>query len=221
QRPPPAHDSVRAVAVDAMGNVYVAAFALATPDGTTEHCLAESFLQKWGTDGQSVWSRPLAAGHVLDTFGVSSDGLGDVFVVGTQLSKPGGGDSVDPRAFLAKYSADGTLLWRKESELTDPTYVYAVSADRKGSVFTCGAITSISDNAQEPVGADQRAGAYVSKYDGEGRLAFTRLLGGNWSHAMSLAADGRGNVYLAGRTTDPLDGQNLCGITAVVCKCDG
>ena len=221
QSPATANVQFRAVSADAMGNVYVAAFSLATPDGTGEPGPPEGFLQKWDTDGQSVWTRPLAARHVLDKFGVSSDGLGDVFVVGTQRENPGTADSVDPCAFLAKYSAAGTLLWRKESELPDPTYAYAVSADRKGSVFTCGTITGISEDGQEPMAAGQRAGAYVSKYDGEGRLAFTRLLRSNWSHAMSLSADGRGNVYLASRTTDPLDGQNLCGITAVVCKFDG
>jgi hypothetical protein len=221
QSPSPANVQFRAVSADAMGNVYVAAFSLATPDGTGEPGPPEGFLQKWDTDGQSVWTRPLAARHVLDKFGVSSDGLGDVYVVGTQRNEPGTADSVDQRAFLAKYSAAGTLLWCKESELADPTYAYAALADQTGSVFTCGTITNISDNGQEAEGANQRAGAYVSKYDGEGRLVFTRLLRGNWSLAMSLSADGRGNVYLAGSTTDPLDGQNLCGISAVVCKCDG
>jgi hypothetical protein len=118
------------------------------------------------------WVRQVENASTYSSHGVSADGLGNVYVVGTMI----GG------SFLAKYDATGDLQWTQQFA----NGALGVSADGLGSVYITGGISN---------------DAYVSKYDAAGNLQWTRQQGTDQTDVSnSVSADGLGNVYITGYT---------------------
>ena len=138
------------------------------------------------------------------SFGVSADGLGNVYISGETNGSLGGPHAGRLDAFVSKYDAAGTLQWTRQlgTSADDPSF--GVSADGLGNVYISGA----TDGSLGGPNAGGPPDAFVSKYDAAGNLQWTRQLGTSSldvSHGVS--ADGLGNVYISGDTQAAWAGQ--------------
>ena len=97
---------------------------------------------------------------------------------------------------------------RIDPVLTYTTYVggggydagYAIATDRMGGIYVAGTTGSIGFPALGS-GVNGNTDAFVMKFNESGGLVYTTVLASNQnSSAQAIAADGSGNVYLAGTT---------------------
>jgi hypothetical protein len=143
------------------------------------------------------WTRQFGTNDTYDeASGVSADGIGNVYVVGSM-------DNIRTLfndAFIRKYDADGTLQWTREQL----GRAYSVSADGLGNIFVADPLRKFDAAGnllwtQEVGGAvsvDGLGNVFVAnplrKFDAAGNLLWIQEVGG------AVSPDGLGNVYVSG-----------------------
>ncbi|MGB8701246.1 MAG: hypothetical protein WCD18_17675 [Thermosynechococcaceae cyanobacterium] len=72
--------------------------------------------------------------------GVATDSSGNVLISGTTFGKIGGFDKGRSDAFVAAYSADGKLLWKRQGIVSTDRINFSegVAADGSGNTFISG-----------------------------------------------------------------------------------
>jgi len=201
----------RGVSADVLGNVYISGYMEGNPG--LPGGPREAFINKYNSSGIHLWTRQIVGLGWVWSQGVSADSLGNVYISG-HTSAP-----LDPTskgwsdAFVSKFDSAGALLWTRQLGTTGPSETsFGVSADRLGNVFMSGSIDS---------GGSSTIDAFVTKYNSEGHLLWTRQLGsGEVDSSLGLSADGAGNVFIAGYTRGSLGGPNAGEQDAFVSKYD-
>ena len=101
--------------------------------------------------------------------------------------------------FVAKYDANGVVMWAKQAGGTGDDVGYDVNVDTTGNVYVGGyfqGTASFGNTNVTSAGADD---IFLAKYDNLGNLLWVRRAGGNGSDkANDIAVDGTGNCYVAG-----------------------
>lgn len=178
------HDDANEVAAASDGSVYVAGTTLSS-DGDFD-----VFLLKYGPDRALAWERtyglPLNAQSGFDDdFGaglaVASDG--SVYVTG------GLGTGV---LFLAKFGADGTLLW-DSTWGENGTIGTGAAIDAQGNIYVSGLSSVINQGANQTE-------ALLIKFNPSGAVVWAQAWGGaGFDAARAVAVSGDG-VYITGDT---------------------
>jgi len=192
----PAHP----MAVDALGNVVVA--AIANDAGQWSYRTT-----KFGPDGTRKWR--VIAGGATDAFAqaVAVDAAGNVYVTGRSL-RPGGTDYL-----TIKYAPEGTELWRRTAAAgpllaASPA---AMAVDPLGNVYVTGS-----------TGGPLFGEIFTVKYDGAGTELWGVLTDRGSSlgeTARAIAVDAGGNVYIAGASTYAYDpGEFFASTTSLIVK---
>jgi hypothetical protein len=207
----------RALAVDALGNVYIIGI-----EGYND--TPNSVTVKYSPDGRRLWVRRYYSPkgfYSPDSLAV--DGQGNVYVnglegiyyseaySGTIKYSPDGQQlwarcdilgcfpramAVDPAGQvhvigsyqLIKYSPDGQLLWSKD--FTD-RFLVAMTLDGQGNVYVTGGSWDLESDYD----------CITSKHSSEGEEMWARRYNGPGNGndiAAAIAVDGQGNVYVAG-----------------------
>jgi hypothetical protein len=192
-------DSSNGVSADGLGSVYITGYTAGTLGGFNPGG-RDAFVAKYDATGTLKWVRKWATGFQDEAYGVSADGLGNVYITGETggwVPPPFGGDW---DAFVAKYDAAGTLQWSRQLGTTARDGSNSVSADGLGNVYISG--STLGSLGGLDAGSDD---AFLSKYDSAGTLQWSRQLGSRLSdHGYGVSADRRGNVYITGSTEGSL-----------------
>jgi hypothetical protein len=147
-----------------------------------------------------AWIRQLGTGGSDESYDVSADGLGNVYITGrtgNDLTGPSAGLS---DAYVAKYDPLGTREWVRQFGSTTFDYGFGVAADKLGNVFVAGRTEGVI--AAPGLGDED---AFVAKYNALGDQIWVRQFGTSGFERVNDAfADGLGNVYLAGFTNGNL-----------------
>lgn len=194
-----------AVSTDSSGNVYVA--------GETSEALPEqtslggddAFLRKYDAAGTELWTRQFGSDAPDQTYAMSTDASGNVYVAGSvggalpDETSFGGAD-----AFLRKYDANGAVLWTEQFGTAGDDNALALSVDGAGNVVIAGIGEGVlaGQIAAEPDG-------FVRKYAADGVALWTQQLG--VEDVTSARADANGSVYVAGYTRAQLTEQVSSG----------
>lgn len=197
------------VAVDPLGDVYVAAY---TEDWEFRDLFQEwmplgsdALLYKYGRNGTALWKVTVNAlfAEFDSKIDVATDVNGNVYLVSS--------------AWIAKYAGDGVLLWSRQFGRTD--YVFGENAitDASGNLYVSGSTSGALFGA-----SNGEYDAWVAKYDGNGNLLWGRQIGtpqGDYAH--DLCVDDDGNVYVVGSTWGSLLGASNGMQDAVLVEYDG
>jgi hypothetical protein len=199
------YDTSWGVSADGIANVYLVGETF-TSAGLNE---VDAFISKYDAQGAHQWTRQFGIEGRQETgIDVAADRLGNVFMSSvfytnraegllrkydtegnlkwerqlgdgkSSLSADGLGNVFTSSPFLRKFDAEGNFLWAKD------VGGGGVSADELGNVYLSGHISGGASSQDE----------FVSKYDAQGTLEWTRVLG----EGGAVSADGLGNVYLSG-----------------------
>jgi hypothetical protein len=181
------------VSADRLGNVYI------TGVGGIG-----AFLTKYDASGTQIWSREFSARGYVYSQGVSVDGLGNVYISGYSDGSLTTTTAGQNEAFISKYDAAGTLLWRRQLGTMGNDYSFGVSADALGNAYIAG---RTQGNLGGPLGGTDDA--FVSKFDPLGTLVWTKQLSTSaYEGSLAVFTDRLGNVYTAGRTEGSLGAPN-------------
>ncbi|ATB32827.1 hypothetical protein [Melittangium boletus] len=185
------------VAADRLGNVYVLA-SFSTSGGSKSSLIAfdPTGLPRWRRD----FSAALQGGDgELD---VATDFWGNVFIVGSSVPQLDlGGGPLGKRAFVAKFSSTGSLLWQRP--LCDSARVYSVATDAYGAVWFGGTVGNGCNLGGGPLWeVTSWEQGFIAKFDALGEYVFSRAIGGRGDQVnvrdMTVTSD-NGVVVVGGR----------------------
>jgi hypothetical protein len=206
-------DSYGTICTDAIGNVFITGvfdspsinFGVYTLTNTS---LISVYLVKYDANGNVLWAKsPVgsSSGNGDDGCSVSADPMGNVYVTG-YFSSPTivfgsytltnyGTESI----FLAKYDANGNVLWAKNSISSFADYGLSVSTDANGNAYIAGTFHSstISFGSYTLTNAGSQ-NVFLVKYDVNGNVLWANSSVGFIGNGSSVSTDAIGNTYLTG-----------------------
>jgi hypothetical protein len=211
-------DLASSVAVDAVGNVYVAGWTGGAFDGSTNLGGTDGFVAKFNSSLvlQGTVNQFGTGGSDL-TSSIVVDGSGNVYVAGhtygafADNTNQGFYDS-----FVAKFNSSLTQIAVKQFGTTGEDITYSIAVDGSGNVYVAGYTTGAFLGNTSQGGVD----GFVAKFNSSLVLQGTVKQFGTSADdfAYSVAVDGLGNVYVAGLTYGELFGLSSGGADAFVLK---
>lgn len=170
-------DTMRSVAVDSSGNVYVA--GTYTNDGTNTNLVTDFkntslngrgdinvFVAKLDKDGVQAWIKTLGGAGADEAYDVGVDASGNVYVTGifenssdnqnlvqdfSGTNLTGIGAAISKDVFVAKLNNSGTQLWIKKLGGSALEGSPSMSVDNSGNVFVSGSYNNSSANSNAVV----------------------------------------------------------------------
>ena len=193
-------DGAYAVAADAAGNAYICGYTQVgfADQDENKH---DSFVAKYDTNGNLLWSRQIATDRWELAYAVAADADGNVYVSGwtegaLDTANAGGND-----AFVRKYDAEGAVLWTRQLGTASSDESQALAVDADGSVYVGGSTTD--DLGGPGFGSYD---AFLIKLDGDGtRLWGVQVGTGQYDRGDFVAVDSAGNAYLWGGTDGEIE----------------
>lgn len=204
---------------DRAGNAYVVGRASnadfpvpAGWDTTYNGGIGDCFVSKFSPDGELVWSTFLGGNDLDLGYGVAVDEAGNVYVTGRTSSAdfptPGGWDKRygggGHDAFVAKFSAEGKLLWSTYLGGNGTDFAFEIAVDTRENVYVTGETHSVDFPTLGGFDTSFNGGdgdAYVAKFSADGQLLWSTYLGGNSiEKGLGVVASSADHVYVAGRT---------------------
>lgn len=182
--------------------VYLAAwtFGMVFPGETSpDPYMTDAFVRRYDADGNVNWTQQFGVAAHEAAAGVSVDASG-VYVVGST--------TIGDDAFVRKVNAaDGTELWERRLDSTQPGRTSAEAIAGEGKAYVAGTVWgSLSDGI--PNGDID---AFVRLYDTGGNTIWTRQYGTETNDTATGLAVHSSEVYVAGTTYGALPGETSAG----------
>lgn len=172
------YTSANSMALDAMGNVYVAFAGQDNIDSS-----AVDYLRKYDSTGRIVWTRQQV--NCCYSASISVDNEGNVYFGGVQMTAYG------DKGFLKKYNSGGTLLWTRVFE--NIPIINSIAVDNSGNVYVGGW------TAEKVTSANPQA--LLVAFNPNGRKLWEQRIGTkSTNYINSIAVDINNNIYIAGAT---------------------
>jgi len=213
-------DVASSVTVDAAGNVLVAGYTTGSLQGTNAGG-EDAFVRKFDASGNVLWTRQFGSDAGDASNSIATDGVGNIYVVGASFGSMAGSNAGEgPNAggrncFIRKLDAAGNLLWSQQFGSSGDDVAYAVALEPAGNLYVAGyTLTTPGDSGGI-------TNAFVRKFDSAGHVLWELPFGtgaDDLIHAM--AVDAAGDLYVAGRTSGALEGENAGAYDAFVRKLD-
>jgi hypothetical protein len=195
-------DEATAIATHRDGSIYVAGYTTLGFDGTVVKGGYGSFLIKFDSSGNKIWTRVIDSTAEDYAYDVAAAVDGSVYVVGTttgSLDPIGGVHGLD--AFVSRVSTDGTILWNKQFSPTfGSTQAFSIATSSDGAIYLAGQSFSGLDGKLSSGGAD----AFVTRIDSNGLRIWTQMFGAALFDdlARSITVGPDNYVYVVGTTHD-------------------
>ena len=184
-----ATDYGRGIAVGADGAVYVAGQTNSAGTGNDDVLIA-----KYSAAGALAWKKTLGGTSYDYGQGIAVGADGAVYVTGQTNSSSAGGYDL----LVAKYSATGTLAWKKTLGGTSTDIGQSIAVGADGAVYVTGYTNSSSAGGFDVL---------VTKYNADGALDWKKTLGGTGTEdGYGIAVGTDGSVYVTGRTNSATAG---------------
>ncbi len=203
-------DKVRAIACDGDGNVFLASECGGdtTFGGQARRGAGgvDMVVVKVDSSGKAVWVNGLGGSKTERAYGASLDGAGNLYITGHYESTdiPSGAGFL-PNAgsydvFLAKYSADGRLLWVRTAGGPGYDYGHGLLLDRNGDVIVTGAVKEGAVFGKEAIAGTAGGGnaIFCAKYGPDGELKWLRSSSEVSGSGHGIAVDGANHLYIGG-----------------------
>ena len=199
------HDEGVSVAVDAMGNSFI---AQNVGNG-------RALMLKYDTEGNLLWTREIELRGLEYGYSVAVDATGNAYICGqTSEGVPGTGLA---DAFLVKYDTTGNMLWNRLVATNRADLATGVAVDASGNAFIVG--LTHGDIAGVPNAG--KGDVFLAKIDATGNLLWTRQIGSpRLDSGIAVAVDEHGNAYIAGFTFGNLGGPNAGDRDAYLARYD-
>jgi hypothetical protein len=216
------YDYATSIATDINGNVFVAGYfrgpsiVLGSDTLTnTSSTGTDMFIVKYDSNGNILWAKSAGGYFYDDAFSVSTDANGNALVsgyfsgstliFGSDTLTNAGSSTAD--IFLAKYDANGNVLWAKSAGGIFSENARSVATDASGNILLAGGFQSSSITFGSTTLTNANPGVeniFIAKYDGNGNALWAKSAGGTSSDwAYSIATDTNGNAYVAGSFDSP------------------
>jgi hypothetical protein len=205
-------DYGRGVALDGLGNIYIAGLTsgnVAAPFGGGTW---DMFLAKYDQNGNAIWKRQVNAPSYDLAYDVAADALGNVYLVGSSDGNLGGPNAGSDDVVVIHYDSAGNVIWTRQIGTPSQEVAFGAAADGSGNVYVSGL------TAGNLAGANAGpADAFALKYLANGTLGWSYQIGSSAHDGVAnISPDGLGNLYLAGPTEGVIGSSSAGGEDAVL-----
>jgi hypothetical protein len=219
-----------AIAVDPLGNTYIAGIFDATVDfdpssGIYNLSSAQGnndiYLAKYNSVGALLWAKSMGGSGDCRVFDIAADssyvvvcgsfiGTTDFDPTATTSNKSSIGGGTYGDGYFAKFTDQGNLVFAHAIPSTLNDAVKVVTLDDSNNIYIAG---FIGGNADMNPGAGTVTftnsstywNTYFAKFNSAGVYQYARQLSGSGSNPYGLCLDKSGNVYLAGEFSQTVD----------------
>lgn len=177
--------------------------------------LSDAFLMKIDGAGNAHWiqnggglEHDIAASVAIgnnEAIYITGDFYDQATFQGTTLQAMGSSDM-----FLARFDADGNMLWAKTNGGTSVDVATSVGTDLNGNVFVSGYYQGTTFFQNFSASAIDYNDVFVSKFDGDGNCQWLSSAG-SWDldNCLGMAVAWDGSTYLTGFFEDEMITQNI------------
>ncbi len=207
-------DQCTSTAVDSTG-VYVAGFlgqVGTLPDQKGSGGGPDSFIRKYDTSGNELWTAQFGTGKPVFAFGVAAGG-GGVYAVGQATGTfPGQMQNLNEQGFVIKYDTKGNQQWVREFGSTTPNtsvFAKAVTADSSGVYVVGVADGALPGQMGFGNGSCPCGSAFIRKYNPDGTELWTHefsVTGNEGAYGVAVNSTG---VYMVGEAAGVFPNANV------------
>lgn len=152
------------IAVDSLGNVYVA--------GQTS---SYAILVKYNSSGVVQWQKRLYGQSTTQSNGIVIDSADNIYVTGTTYY-----NAAYRELYVVKYDSTGTILWQKSfsAALYQDDYSYGITIDSSNNLWITGFLQSASKS-------------FITKMDSSGTILMSRTISMFYSQRIRVTPSGK------------------------------
>jgi len=201
-------ESSRSIAVDTLGNVYIAGYISGTTvfgnDTIVSAGIADVFVAKYTKEGVLQWVKH--GGGTANDYAnnVKVDKSGNVYITGI-FEGTASFDSLSVTAvgvmdiFIIKYNSEGQLQWLKQGNAANYGYGFALAIDINDDLYVTGSFGLSADFGKGTITSVSSHDVFIAKYDGTGDLKWVQKAGGVLNDiAYGITVDSAGFVFITG-----------------------
>jgi hypothetical protein len=207
-------DFAHGLCIDPGKNVIVA--------GDKSGSAIRTFVAKYDPSGKLLWEHNVKGeGCHTNARAVCTDKAGNIYLAGDSKGKilfdsMQVGDSNKYTIFLVKYSADGKVVWVKNSQPHNNYYNQArsMAIDKNDNIYVTGEFFGSAKFENVQVISKGGSDAFIAMYNTSGKLQWIKPYGGKGKDCPeSIAVDKTGNLYLTAYFSEQFmeKGKNLLG----------
>lgn len=206
------------LAADGRGNTFVAEgfwsdVEVQLGDSTfVSRGLVDHLLAKYSPDGSLLWSKHVGGPNLEGIFGMAADKEGSLYVAGgfygetVMGSDTLAGNGFNHTIYLAKFSADGELIWVDRPGSTCSDWTEGVGLDAEGNAYIVGRVGCDGTFGEHALPADGET-VFLARYDTDGVVewvisAAEEQTGNHYPSGIAVAAD---RIFIVGTFSETLD----------------
>lgn len=213
------NESAGSVAVDQSNNIYLSATTQSNNNIATAGSYmsayggnTDSYIAKFSNSGSLIWGTYFGWNSFDESSGISTNSIGDIFIIGRtgssagistigafQTSLAGGSDG-----FISKFNSNGQLLWSTYFGGEGWDSISNLYIDTFDFVYLTGYTNSYNGIATSQSYQNTKNNAYdgfIAKFTSDGKLYYSSYYGGNKQDvSRGVVANSEGIAYILGYT---------------------
>jgi hypothetical protein len=166
------------IAVDNIGNIFIAGrfegTAIISDSTFTSIDSTDIFIAKYNNAGDFQWAKHGKGMRLSFSTGIATDIDGNTIFSGVYSDDLSLGDSTLTKSgffnlFVAKYDADGNLLWTRKNEGTGAAIANSIAVDDANNIYITGLFVSQTIFGNDTISSTQVA-LFIVKYQPDGTV---------------------------------------------------
>ncbi len=212
-------ESENSIAIDNNDNLFItgtigigssgATFGEGQVNETTIY-INGSYLAKYNANQELLWVEQMGKStNGITSYGVDTDSDGNAYITGKFFNETTLGEGqtnetilsgTSGEIFIAKYSADGNLLWAINEGGNGDDASRAIKVDSNGNIYVTGSFSdTVIFGENHTTLTSNENDIFLAKYDTNGSLLWVEKSGGSFNDSgKKIDIDKNGNVILTG-----------------------
>ncbi|MFM9994250.1 MAG: hypothetical protein ACKVU4_00455 [Phycisphaerales bacterium] len=196
----PSMDVATVLCSDGVGGVVGGGWTFGGSLGGPNAGALDTWVARYDADGERLWLIQFGTPSNDNPVGISPDGAGGFFIGGSTSGDLFGPQAGEPDAWIARFDANGRLLWGRQIGTAQWDTGRALSSDGLGGAFLAGSTNGL-------MAGSVNGGAWLARYDTRGaQQSIIQFGGGAAGDVEAMSPDGLGGAFLAGLTNGSFGG---------------
>ncbi|MGL4611364.1 MAG: hypothetical protein ACRCYY_17090 [Trueperaceae bacterium] len=221
--------SGQTVAVDDVGEVYVAGFVLTEQPGKKarddDRFEKSIYLTKFSAEGEQRWLKPIATPEAVEVVNMRVTSTGNLYIFGTTEASLDGENQGKTDAFVAKIDASGEQVWLRQFGTSRRDAATAITLAGEDIVLAGHTYSTASEKGELlwPDRSLEEDYIFLTKINAAGDVQWFResqVSEDRYLGIGDIEVDARGNIFTTGWASEKLFPKDPIGSDAYIARFD-